>query len=216
MKVKMKVKAFNNNDMGQNNYLYYDENGGEGFLIDAGCSDADISELEAFVTENNIYVVAILLTHGHYDHIIGVHKVKQVTSADVYCHEAEKDTLESAKLNHSAMFGIGVEVTPDCTFIDGDALYLHDEAAIFKVLHTPGHTPGSVCFYDEANGNLFSGDTLFKGTVGRTDLPRGSHADLIKNLKEKLLTLPDDTEVYPGHGESTTIGYEKRYNPFAT
>jgi len=207
----MIIKTFNNNDMGQNVYLYYDEISGEGVIIDAGCSETDIKELAAFINVNNVAVKGILLTHGHYDHIIAVYNVKRITSAEIYCHTAEREALENAEKNRSALHGMDIEVTSDhilCdTFRFGDAT--------LKVLHTPGHTPGSVCYYDETHGNLFSGDTLFRETIGRTDFPTGNHGDLIRNLKEKLLTLPEETKVYPGHGASTTIGHEVNYNPFA-
>ena len=208
----MTVKVFNSNDMRQNVYLYFDETNGEGVLIDAGCSDADAKALASFIEENNIAVKAILLTHGHYDHIIGAFKAKHLTDADIYCHEAEKDALENAETNRSAIHGINIEVTPDKLLADGDKIKVGN--AVLRVLHTPGHTPGCVCFYDEAHGNLFSGDTLFRETIGRTDFPSGSHEELIRHLKAKLLTLPDDTRVYPGHGGSTSIGHEKKFNPF--
>lgn len=211
----MKIKIFNNNDMGQNVYLYYDEEINGGFLIDAGCSDMDVTELTAFIEENDIRVEAVLLTHGHYDHIIGVNSIKRVTSAGLYCHKAEKEALENAEINRSALHGMKIEAAPDYTLLEGDTVYLFGDKAVFTVLHTPGHTPGSLCYYDAENGVLFSGDTLFKETIGRTDFPKGSHNELVKNLREKLLTLPDETKVYPGHGESTTIGHEKKYNPFA-
>ena len=209
----MKIKTLNNNSMGQNIYLYYDENSGEGVLIDAGCSDADAGEIAALIDEKGITIKKVLLTHGHYDHIIGVHKVKGITHADVCCHEAEGEALENAEINRSALHGMNIRVTPDKLLADGDEIRFGN--AMLKVIHTPGHTPGCVCYYDEENGNLFSGDTLFKETIGRTDFPNGSHDGLIQSLKEKLLTLPDETKVYPGHGGSTMIGYEKKHNPFA-
>jgi len=209
----MTVKTFNNNDMGQNVYLYYNENGGEGVLVDAGCNDADAKEIAAFVDEKGITIKAILLTHGHYDHIMGVYRVKRFTAVDVYCNESEREALENAEINRSALHGINIEVTPDKLLTDGDEIRFGNTT--LKVIHTPGHTPGCVCYYDAENGVLFSGDTLFKETIGRTDFPTGNHDQLIQNLKEKLLILPDETQVYPGHGGSTAIGHEKKYNPFA-
>lgn len=178
----MKLKAFRKNDMGQNVYLYYDEDVGGGFLIDAGCSEDDCKELKRFLEENEIEVEAILLTHGHYDRIIGVHNAKQVTGADVYCHEAERQALENAEINRSALHGMNITVSPDFTLREDDTIYLFGEKAIFKVFLTPGHTPGCMCFYDEESGVLFSGDTLFKESIGRTDFPTSNHIDLIKNL----------------------------------
>ena len=210
----MTLKIFNDNGMDQNVYLYYDEMTGKAFLIDAGCGESDVKELAAFLNGNGLAVEAILLTHGHYDHLMGARRVKEITSAAVYCHESEQDALEHAEVNLSARCGMNITIQPDFTLKEGDALYLSGEKAVFKVLHTPGHTPGCVCYYDEENGVLFSGDTLFRESIGRTDLPGGSHGGLIRSLKEKLLTLPDDTKVYPGHGESTTIGHERKRNPF--
>jgi glyoxylase-like metal-dependent hydrolase (beta-lactamase superfamily II) len=208
----MTAKVFNNNDMGQNVYLYFDETNGEGVLVDAGCSDADAGGIAALVDEKGIVIKMVLLTHGHYDHIMGVYRIKQFTTAEVCCHEAEGEALENAEINRSAIHGINIEVTPDNLLADGDEIKVGN--AILRVLHTPGHTPGCVCFYDEAHGNLFSGDTLFKETIGRTDFPSGSHEELIRHLKAKLLTLSDDTRVYPGHGGSTSIEHEKKFNPF--
>jgi glyoxylase-like metal-dependent hydrolase (beta-lactamase superfamily II) len=213
----MQVKVFNNNDMGQNVYLYYDEGTGEGMLIDAGCSEADAKELAVFIKENGINIEAVFLTHGHYDHIIGAHRAKRITATGyLYCHMDEKEALENAETNRSALHGLDFEITPEFTFGDGCTIRLNRGKAVFKVLHTPGHTPGSVCYYDEESGVLFSGDTLFKETIGRTDFPTGSHDRLIRSLKEKLLTLPDATKVYPGHGGTTTIGHERKHNPFTS
>jgi len=204
----MKIKVFSDNSIDQNTYLYYDEKSGEGALIDAGCSPADIKAVVSFVSKNNILVKGILLTHGHYDHIIAVHELKKLTSAVVYGHEAEKQIFESPGLNLSAKHGImNLGVTPDKFFSEGDIFKFGDTE--IKVIHTPGHTPGGVCYYDKENGQLFSGDTLFKEAIGRTDFPFGNRGSLIKNITEKLFTLPDDTMVYPGHDESTTIGHEK-------
>ena len=208
----MTIKTFNNNDMGQNVYLYYDENNGEGVLVDAGCSDADVNEIATLIDEKGITIKGILLTHGHYDHIMGAYRIKRITSADICCHEAEREALENAEINRSAIHGISIEVKPDKLLTDCDEIRFGN--TMLKVIHTPGHTPGCVCYYDAENGILFSGDTLFKETVGRTDFPTGNHEQLIQGLKGKLLTLPNETKVYPGHGNSTAIGHEKKYNPF--
>ena len=209
----MTVKTFDSNDMVQNVYLYYDENSSEGVLIDAGCNDADAKEIATLVDEKGITIKAVLLTHGHYDHIMGVYKIKRITSAEICCHETEVEALENAEINRSAIHGINIEVKPDKLLADGDEIRFGN--TILTVIHTPGHTPGCVCYYDSENGVLFSGDTLFKETIGRTDFPNGSHDQLIQSLKKKLFILPDETKVYPGHGNNTTIGYEKKYNPFA-
>ncbi|MCL2204357.1 MAG: MBL fold metallo-hydrolase [Defluviitaleaceae bacterium] len=208
----MKLKTFNNNVMGQNVYLYYDEASGEGVLIDAGCGKEDTKALPLFLKENNITVKAILLTHGHYDHIIGIDAIKEATGAPVYAHPLEKEMLEEPALNMSARMGRGAAVTPEHLLNDGDEVRVGDIS--LQVLHTPGHTPGGLCFYDEEYGALFTGDTLFKDSIGRTDFPSGSHEELLENIHKKILTLPSQIKIYPGHGSETSVGHEKTHNPF--
>jgi len=202
----MKVKNFHKNDMRQNVYLYYNEETGKGYIIDAGCGEADLNAIGSYLRENNISIKAILITHGHFDHITGAEALKKSTGAKIYCYKEEKSMLESPEVNLSALRDLDISVSADET--------LDEEFEIFKLLHVPGHTPGSVCYYDAENGVLFSGDVLFRESIGRTDLPGSNHADLIKGIKEKLFTLPGDTKVYPGHGFNTTIGHEKSKNPF--
>ena len=208
----MNVKTFSKNSMGQNVYLVWDEGVKEGVLIDAGANEADTNAIMEAIQGEDVTVKAILLTHGHYDHIIGLEGLKNLTGAKVYCHASEKGLLEDPELNLSSRIRQKVSVTPDEILNDGDVI--HVGSHVLKVLHTPGHTPGGVCFYDAAGGNLFAGDTLFAGSVGRTDLPAGDHSKLIRNIAVKLLALPEDTVVYPGHGGATTIGREKAGNPF--
>jgi len=192
--------------MAQNTYLYYDETSKEAALIDAGCSDADVSAIVAFSSENNLTITRILITHGHYDHIISANKLRELTGAEICCHADEKQVLENTELSLSALHNSPFTVTPDILFNDGDVFNIAQ--AQIKTIHTPGHTIGGVCYYDEKNGKLFTGDTLFKENIGRTDLPTGNHRTLIDSVNKKLLTLPNETEVYPGHGPSTTVGHE--------
>jgi len=208
----MTIKTFNNNNMRQNIYLYYNEKSGDGVIIDAGFSPKDISAIGAAISEKNITVKAILLTHGHYDHIIALDEIKSLTGAMVYCHESEKLLLEEPSLNLSVKIGKAITVTPDRLLKDGESIQIGDTA--LTVLHTPGHTQGGACYYDEKNGSLFAGDVLFMGSVGRSDLPQGDAAVLLDSIKSKLLTLPECVKVYPGHGMATTIGREKTSNPF--
>ena len=157
-------------------------------------------------------VVAICLTHGHFDHILGVKQMIEETGAKLYAYEQEKALLNSAHLNCSDQVG------KVCT-LDADA-YLKDQEKItladieLKLIATPGHTAGSCCYYIEEAGFLISGDTLFHESVGRTDLPTGSSSKLIRSIQDNLFCLPDATVCYPGHGDSTTIGFEKENNPF--
>jgi len=206
------TKTFARNSMGQNIYLYYDKLLSEGVLIDAGCNEADCSDIAAFLREKGITVKAILLTHGHFDHIIAADEMRALTNAEIYCHCAEKPMLDDHELNLSTMIKKKLSVTPDKVLQDGDTFRFGN--AQLEVLHTPGHTPGGVCYYDRENGNLFTGDTLFRESVGRTDLPQGNSKTLKKSIAEKLLTLPGSTVVYPGHGSSSTVGHEKQKNPF--
>lgn len=156
--------------------------------------------------------VGILLTHGHYDHILAVEEVKKEYGIPVYASARERETLENLMVNLSGMQGKACSVKTDVALADLEVF----EAAGFsvQVLDTPGHTMGSCCYYLKDEGVLFSGDMLFYGSVGRTDLPGGSTAEIVKSLHRLLEALPEETEVFPGHDISTTIGYEKRYNPF--
>ncbi len=157
-------------------------------------------------------VKAILLTHGHFDHIWGVERLKELSGAKVYAMEAEKELCEEPSFNISAMAGRACSITPDELLLDGQELTL--DGYHLKVIATPGHTAGGACYYFEEDKILISGDTLFEESVGRTDFPTGSMSTLVRSIKEKLLVLPDDVKVYPGHGDATSIGHEREYNPF--
>ena len=162
--------------------------------------------------DNGFEVAAILLTHGHFDHIWGCSRLRQLTSAPVYAYEGEEKVLLSADLNVSAGAGRACTVKANTLLKDGEEVTI--EGMTFKLIATPGHTQGSCCYYFEEANMLISGDTLFEESVGRTDLPTGSMSTLVRSVKDKLFELPDDVVVYPGHGDSTTIGHEKKYNPF--
>lgn len=159
------------------------------------------------------YVIeAVLLTHGHFDHILAVDAIRKKTGCKIYAYEEERRLLKDPKLNVSVACGPGISENADVYLKEGDTV---DAAGLsFKVIATPGHTVGSVCYYVEDEAVIFSGDTLFEMSVGRTDLPTGSTGTLIRSIKEKLFTLPDDITVYPGHGPATSIGYEKQNNMF--
>ena len=181
----------------------------EMLIVDPG-DNAD--RIEQKVLEMQGRPVAILLTHGHFDHIMAVKEVKEKYQIPVYACRQEEAMLAEPTINMTAVYGSACSIKPDVLLDDGQIF----EAAGFSIqmFHTPGHTKGSCCYYIKDEGVLFSGDTLFCGSVGRTDFPGGSSAEIVRSLHKLVDTLPEDTEVFPGHDASTTIGYEKRYNPF--
>lgn len=166
------------------------------------------------LNRNGFAVKAVLLTHGHFDHIWGCEGLLQAAGEEVklYACRDEQAMLEDSGMNVSAQVGRPCTVKADVFVQDGDII----EAAgmCCKVIATPGHTAGGCCYYFEEADLLVSGDTLFQESVGRTDLPTGSMGTLVRSIREKLLVLPESTQVYPGHGDSTTIEHEKKYNPF--
>lgn len=192
-----------------NCYFVYPEGKSEVILFDpADRGDYIYHSLK----DKGFTVAAILLTHGHFDHIWGLEKLKELSGAKVYAYEEEKEVCENASVNVSKGAGRPCEITADEYVKDGATISVAGMSC--QLIATPGHTKGSCCYYFEEEGILISGDTLFQESVGRTDLPTGSMSALVRSVKEKLMVLPADVKVYPGHGESTTIGYEKEYNPF--
>lgn len=193
-----------------NAYILSNENL-EAVIIDPG-SDAD--RLISFIDSKRFKPVATLLTHAHFDHIGAVDEVREKWNLPVYLHKEEQDWPGDPHKNGSASFPLGaITAKPADEMINGECI-LHVGSFTFRVLETPGHSPGSVSFYDADNGVVFAGDALFAGSIGRTDLYRANHQQLLESIDEKLLTLPDDTIVAPGHGRETTVGTEKRTNPF--
>lgn len=162
--------------------------------------------------EKGLHVKGILLTHGHFDHIWGCNKLRELSGAPIYAYEEEKVLCEDAVTNVSDQVGRPYTVVPDRYLKDGEEISIASMTC--RLIATPGHTIGSCCYYFEEADMLIAGDTLFEESVGRTDLATGSAGTLIRSIKDKLFTLPDDTKVYPGHGDITTIGHEKQYNPF--
>ena len=192
-----------------NCYFVYPEGKSEVILFDpADRGDYIYHSLK----DKGFTVAAILLTHGHCDHIWGLEELKELSGAKVYAYEEEKEVCENASVNVSKGAGRPCEITADEYVKDGATISVAGMSC--QLIATPGHTKGSCCYYFEEEGILISGDTLFQESVGRTDLPTGSMSALVRSVKEKLMVLPADVKVYPGHGESTTIGYEKEYNPF--
>lgn len=192
-----------------NCYFLYREGQKEVVFVDP--ADKGDSIYEA-LQEKGFVVAGILLTHGHFDHIWGAEKLRELSGAKIYALDAEEALCLDAGLNVSKMAGRACTVKPDILVKDGEEITV--AGICCKVIATPGHTGGSCCYYVEEAGFLVSGDTLFQESVGRTDFPTGSMSEIVRSIKEKLFCLPPDTKVYPGHGEQTTIAYEKEYNPF--
>jgi len=208
------LKVFSFNPLQVNAYLLYEPDG-SGILIDASCMDqSEFKELQVFIDKNHISLDYLVNTHGHFDHVFGVPMVKELYHPTFLMHEADGFLLHFAG-EQARSFGFEFEA--DIPLPDG---YLKDNDCVtagsirLRVIHVPGHSQGGVAFYEESEGRLFSGDTLFAGGIGRTDLPGGNYDQIISSIKMKLMILPDVTKVYPGHGPSSTIGKEKSGNPF--
>ena len=192
-----------------NCYLYACSETKKGVVIDPGAYG---KEIHRWLSETGIKIEYILLTHGHVDHIGGVDELKDLLDGvKVGIHAGDADMLVSAKKNQSLLVGFNlVQKAADIMLEDGQVIEVGKQK--LKVISTPGHSPGSVCFL--TSEGLFSGDTLFEGSIGRTDFPGGSLPQLLSGVKEKILIMPDETPVFPGHGGATTVGQEKLYNPF--
>jgi len=192
-----------------NCYFVYDEEKKSAIVFDPpGDGEGIYNSLKA----HDISVAAIFLTHGHFDHIMGVNELRNASGAKVYASKYEEDVLLSSHLNVSDQIGRAYTVKADVLLDDEETVEIAGMKV--KMISTPGHTKGSCCYYFEDAGYLVAGDTLFAGSCGRTDLPTGSGGMLDRSIKEKLMRLPDEVKLYPGHGESSTIGHERKYNPF--
>ena len=209
----IKIQSFTFNPFQENTYVLSDESG-ECIIIDPGCYDAEEKEeLAIFIDSKGLKPVKILLTHAHIDHVLGINFLAGKYGLPIVMNSIETELLKSASI-YGQMWGIQVEPAPDPQeFLkDGDTFTFGKTE--LEVLFTPGHSPGSLSFYHRPTKQLIAGDVLFYGSIGRTDLPGGNFETLEKSIRTKLYTLEDDVIVYSGHGQSTTIGHEKRTNPF--
>lgn len=206
---EIKVESYVVSDFGTNCYFVINTETKEMLIVDPG---DNATMLAAKIEDEQLKPVAILLTHGHLDHASAAEELAKKFEIKIYAHEAEKETLEDARMNLTAAFGTAKVFHADVFLKDDEILELI--GCKIKVLFTPGHTPGGCCYYFNDQRLLFSGDTLFCESVGRTDFPGGSSSTLIRSIREKLLNLSDDIKVYPGHMAQTSIGTEKMYNPF--
>jgi len=195
-----------------NCYLYRDAESSRGVIIDPGDEAEKIFEA---VEKTGLKPEAILLTHGHIDHIAAVEDVKKKYDIPIYVGQGEEALLADPRANASSLLDEPV-IVPEPEFIIGDEEEISPAGLKLRVLATPGHTPGGVCYLDETEGLLFCGDTLFQLSIGRTDLPGGSYEQLMDSIRNKIMKLPDGIVCLPGHGPSTTVGAERNANPFLT
>jgi hydroxyacylglutathione hydrolase len=208
----MKIDCFVVGEYATNCYiLRKNEAAKDCLIVDAGL---EAGELVDFLHGHKLTPAAAILTHGHIDHINGLLELRQgYPSIKVYIHKLDAEMLTGDRGNLSMLLGKQFTTDP-ADFLVKDGEVINEAGLTLEVFHTPGHTPGGICLYSKNDGVVFSGDTLFADSVGRTDFFGGSMAQLIKGIREKLLPLPDETIVYPGHGPQTTIAQEKQYNQY--
>jgi len=210
----MTIKTFTFNPIQENTYLVYDETN-EAVVIDAGCvSEIEKRALKNYIEDNNLSLKRVINTHLHFDHQFGNKFLFDTYGILPEAGKADEYLLDDV-VAHVRSFGLDIkeEAQPLGGYLTENQVIKFGNTS-FVIYQVPGHSPGSVAFYDEKDGILFAGDVLFRGSIGRTDLPQGDYATLIESITNKLLTLPDSTVVYSGHGPSTTIGFEKKNNPF--
>ena len=189
-------------------YIVSCEKTGKAVVIDPGGDEKDIL---AACAKNKLDVLRIISTHGHADHVCGNGPIQQATGAKIVMHRADAEFFSNPDVkSYFSMLGLPESPPPDILLEDGDVISFGEES--LHVLHTPGHTPGGVSLV--VDGRVFAGDCLFLGSIGRTDFPGGNTAQLLASIKNRLLALPDETVVHSGHGPDTTIGHERRHNPF--
>lgn len=207
------IKSFAFNPFSENTYVVFNDRQ-NAFLVDPGnFSDTETQSLEKFIAENKLKIRNILLTHAHIDHVLGLQWAFDKYKVPVLMHELDIEVLERNPMS-ARQFGFFFKP------FEGEIKYLNENDTVsldedeLKVLHIPGHSPGSVGFYSKSQNFAVCGDVLFEGSIGRTDLYKGDHAQLLDSIRTKLFTMDDETKIYNGHGNPTTVGFEKQYNPF--
>lgn len=209
------IKSFVTNNIGENCHIFSSGNG-EAVIIDCGAySERQWELIKQYIDKEGLTLKYALQTHAHFDHIYGLCFVERDFGLKPFIHTADKQLYEHADDTCMALMGVPFpNPQPEIGRLlqDGDKLLLGE--CTIEVIHTPGHTHGGVCFYIPEEGVLFSGDTLFQGSIGRTDFPGGDYETELSSIRNSLFTLPPHTKVYPGHGPSTTIDYEMKYNPY--
>jgi glyoxylase-like metal-dependent hydrolase (beta-lactamase superfamily II) len=212
----MQVQQFTFNFFAENTYVLYDDTN-ECVIIDPGCyHNEEKKALKDFILDNDLNPVKLLNTHCHLDHIFGNKFIAEEFNLDLHCHKNELSWIKQAPYYAQAMYNIKIEPSPmPKFFLDEDDKVNFGETTL-DVLFTPGHSTGSITFYSEGSKTAIVGDVIFHRSIGRTDLPGGSFKELEKSIKTKIYTLPDDTILHAGHMESTTVGDEKKMNPFVT
>ena len=211
----MLIKEFVFNPFQENTYVLYDETL-ECIIVDPGCYDKEEEEkLESFIEMKKLKPVALLNTHCHVDHVFGNAFVLSRYKLLPQIHELEQPVLEAAP-RICEVYGLQMTPSPEGEITLKDKGVFRFGNTELKMILAPGHSPGSICFYNEKDQTMIGGDVLFQGSIGRTDLPGGDAHTLFTSIQERLFVLPDDVVVYPGHGPQTTIGYEKKFNPYLT
>ena len=210
----MNIEVIPQNPWQVNTIILWDETK-ECVIIDPGCfNDEEKQQLMDFITSNRLKPVRLLHTHLHLDHVFGTGVIAETYNLKPEAHPDDEFFINQTK-DYAAQFGVTIDENPPELgnyLNDGDKITFGNTT--LEVIHVPGHSPGGVALFNEIDKTLVAGDVLFKDSIGRTDLPGGEHDTLLANIKSKLFTLPEDTVVYPGHGPTTTIGYEKESNPF--
>ncbi|MDE6808715.1 MAG: MBL fold metallo-hydrolase [Muribaculaceae bacterium] len=211
----LKIKGFQFNMFGEMTYVVYDEISLKAAVIDPGMMNSrEAAELDDFIMKNRLSIQHIVATHIHIDHVMGLSRVIEKTGLGLEANR--NDEFLSRRIAEQAdMFRLPVKIGPikiNRYLEPGDRIDIGDDYLL--VIHVPGHSPGSIALYSPSSSFVITGDALFDGSIGRTDLPGGDYPTLIKSITDNLMSLPDDTAVYPGHGDSTTIGKQRRVNPF--